>query len=103
MEIDDKRLYHLFRKAGMDEDEAYTAVQEIRHVAGQNVIARIDAQAAAHSAQLKVQAAEHAAQLRELKAEMKAEVRGLHRIIGYAAVGVGLFFGFMQMLMRLMQ
>lgn len=81
MEVDDKRLYHLFRKAGMDEDGAYTAVQEVRNMAGQNIIARMEAQAA----------------------ELKAEVRGIHRIIGYAAVGVGLFFGFVQMLLRLLE
>jgi hypothetical protein len=36
---DDKRLFDLFHKVGMDGGEAYIALQEIRAVAGQNIIA----------------------------------------------------------------
>lgn len=67
MEGDNKRLYHLFREAGMDEDWAYTAIQEVHYLVGHNIIARVDAPAAAHTEQLR---------------ELQAGVRGLYRIIG---------------------
>ena len=45
-EPDDKRLYYLFRTVNMGEDEAYVAVQEIRAMARQNIIAKMEAQSA---------------------------------------------------------
>ena len=45
-QADEKKLYHLFRKVGMDENGALTAVQEIRTMAGHNILAQIDEQSA---------------------------------------------------------
>ena len=45
-EPDNKRLFAQFRKVGMDADGACLAVQEIRTMAGQNLIARLDVQEA---------------------------------------------------------
>ncbi len=66
IEPDDKQLYHLFRKCGMEENEALTALQEIRTMAGQNILAKMDAQTAelqAQSAELRAQGAEHSKSL----------------------------------------
>ena len=43
IEPDDKRLYDQFRSGGMDADGAFIAVQEIRTMAGHNIIAKMDA------------------------------------------------------------
>ncbi len=40
---DDKILFDALREAGATENLAYTAVQEVRNMAGQNIIAAIDA------------------------------------------------------------
>ncbi len=42
-EPDDKRLYDLFPKVGMGKDGAYIAVQEIRKMAGRNIVAKMEA------------------------------------------------------------
>ena len=39
---DDKMLFDALREAGVSQDLAYTAVQEVRNMAGQKVIAAID-------------------------------------------------------------
>ena len=56
---DDKRVFLLLRKAGLDEEEAYTLVQEIQNMAAANLIARfeskLDAQAAAQNAMIAAQ------------------------------------------------
>ena len=39
---DDKRVYFLLRKAGLDENEAYTLVQELQNMAAANLIARFE-------------------------------------------------------------
>lgn len=76
-EPDDNKLHHLFRKFGMDEDGALTAVQEIRTMAGQNILAKMDVQSAKMETQY---------------AKIETELRNIHRIIGYSGVGIGLFF-----------
>ena len=43
---DDKILFDALRKAGAPEDMAYTAVQEVRNMAGQNVTAELGARIA---------------------------------------------------------
>ena len=40
---DDRVLFDVLREAGASEKMAYTAVQEVRNMAGQNVFAAIDA------------------------------------------------------------
>ena len=105
-EPDDKRLFHLFRSVGMDGDGAFTAVQEIRTMAGQNILAKIDEQTAklqAQSAELRAQGAEQsktlqtqvASQTADLK-ELKADVRNMYRTIGLFIVGFGLFLSVAQ-------
>ena len=57
---DDKRLFLLLRKTGLDEEEAYTFVQELGHMAAANLITRfeskfeskLDALAASQNAKL---------------------------------------------------
>lgn len=39
----DRLLFEAFREAGASEKTAYTAVQEVRNMAGQNIFAAIDA------------------------------------------------------------
>ena len=39
---DDKRVFFLLRKTGLDEDEAYTLVQELQNMAAANLIARFE-------------------------------------------------------------
>ena len=72
-EPDDKVLFHALRTANVAEDLAYTAVQEVRNMAGQNVIAAIGANQAVMEARF---------------AELKAELSILRWIIGigFAAV-----------------
>ena len=72
-EPDDKVLFHALRTANVAEDFAYTAVQEVRNMAGQNVIAAIGANQAVMEARF---------------AELKAELSILRWIIGigFAAV-----------------
>jgi hypothetical protein len=48
---DDKRLFDQFRSGGMDADGAFIAVQEIRTMAGQNIIDRMDAKFAEQKAE----------------------------------------------------
>lgn len=39
---DDKRVFLLLRKTGLNEDEAYTLVQELQNMAAANLIARFE-------------------------------------------------------------
>ena len=39
---DDKRVFFLLRKTGLDEDGAYTLVQELQNMAAANLIARFE-------------------------------------------------------------
>ena len=95
---DDKLLFELLRKVGMDGGEAYSAVQVIRDVAGQNIIAAMEARSAelkaqmdAHSARMEARIAELKAQSAAQAAELKAEVGNIYRFISYAGVALGLF------------
>ena len=95
---DDKLLFDLLRKVGMDGGEAYIAVQVIRAVAGQNIIAAMEARSAkletqmeAHSARMEARIAELKAQSAAQVADLKAEIRNIYRFIGYVGVALGLF------------
>lgn len=59
----------------------------IRAVAGQNIIAAMDARIA----DLKAQSAAQAADLKAQVADLKAEIRNICRSISYAGVALGLF------------
>ena len=56
---DDKRVFFLLRQVGLDEDGAYTLLQELQNMAAANLIARfeskLDAQAAAQNAMIAAQ------------------------------------------------
>lgn len=52
-EPDDKRLFDQFRSGGMDADGAFIAVQEIRTMAGHNIIAKMDAKFAEQKAEIR--------------------------------------------------
>ena len=58
---DDKRLFMLLRDAGLNAEQAYTFVQELRTMASENIITRyeskLDAQTARLDAQLRAQTA----------------------------------------------
>ena len=76
IEPDDKQLYHLFRKCGMEEDEALRALQEIRTMAGRNILAKMDTQTAelqAQSAELRAQGAKQSEQLQIQVAELRTQ------------------------------
>lgn len=96
---DDKRLFHLFRQCGMDEDGAYTAIQEVRSMAGQNVIAEVRAQGERQSGDLK----ELRANLSGETKELRAEVRNTYRTIGYLIAAVGGVLAFMLIVIRLLE
>lgn len=107
---DDKRLFHLFRQCGMDEDGAYTAIQEVRSMAGQNVIAEVRAQGERQSGDLKELRADLSGRLNELRAdqsgdtkELRAEVRNTYRTIGYLITAVGGVLAFMLIVIRLLE
>ena len=79
---DEKRLFHLFRKCGMDEDEAFTALQEIRTMAGHNIIAKMEAQAVAQDAK----AASQNEKLDAIRRELKIETMYIRWIIFIVAL-----------------
>ncbi len=83
----DKLLFDLLRKAGTDGGEAYSAAQAVRDVAGQNIIAAMDARIA----DLKARSAAQAADLQAQVADLRAEIRNIYRFIGCAGVAPGLF------------
>jgi hypothetical protein len=49
---DDKRVFFLLRKVGLDEDEAYTLVQELQNMAAANLIARFESKLDAQGVRL---------------------------------------------------
>ena len=53
IEPDNKQLYDQFRSGGMDADGAFIAVQEIRRMAGHNIIAKMDAKFAEQKAEIR--------------------------------------------------
>ncbi len=80
-EPDEKKVYDLLRNVGMSEDGAYIAVQEIRTMAGQNIIAKLDAQEARLDTRID--------QMETQTAELKVEVRGFGRNVRAIAVAFG--------------
>ena len=111
IESDDKQLYHLFRKYGMEENEALTALQEIRTMAGQNILAKMDAQTAelqAQSAELRAQGAEQSKSLQAQVAsqtadskELNANVQNLYRTIGILVAAFGVAGLLLQIVIQL--
>jgi hypothetical protein len=75
-EPDDKRLYDQFRASGMDGDGALTAVHEIRTMAGQNILAKMDVQTAKLEAQY---------------VRIESKIQTQNRIIGFFGSGIALF------------
>ncbi len=62
---DDKILFRAFRAANIEEELAYTAVQELRNMAGQNITAALEG----HKAEL-------GAKIEGYKAELGAKIEG---------------------------
>lgn len=52
---DDKRLFLLLRKLGLDDEQAYTFVQELQNMAAANLIARIEAKLDTQNAMIAAQ------------------------------------------------
>ena len=99
-DTDDKRLFLLLlRNTDLNEEEAYTVVQEIQNMAAANLIARfeakLDAQKAELTAELQSQSAKLDAGLKALNSELAA----IRWAIGVGIVVLGLvltvmrFFG----------
>ena len=76
---DDKILYQAWREAGISEDLAYTAVQEVREMAGENITATLEGHKAELSSALEGQKAELSAALASNQAAtdaLRAELNG---------------------------
>ena len=100
-EPDDKKVFDLLRNVGMSEDGAYIAVQEIRTMAGQNIIAKLDAQEARLGARvstlkekLDAQASAQASEIQGLRAQLDS----LKWFITAVIVTVGLVVSLIQAL-----
>ena len=85
---DDKILFDALRKAGAPEDMAYTAVQEVRNMAGQNVTAELGARIAelgtntdAKFAGMNAKFAGADAKIDSLRAEIMARLDAERRIV----------------------
>jgi hypothetical protein len=75
-EANDNKLHHLLRKIGMNEDGALTAIHEIRTMAGQNILAKIDVQTA---------------KLETQYARIESKIQTQNRIIGFFGAGIAVF------------
>ena len=85
---DDKILFDALRKAGAPEDMAYTAVQEVRNMAGQNVTAELGARIAelgtntdAKFAGMNAKFAGADAKIDSMRAEIMARLDAERRIV----------------------
>ena len=99
-EPDSKKLHHLFRQVGMDEDGALTAVQEIRSMAGQNILAKMDTQTAelrAQSAELRAQGAEQSKQLQTQIAKLQAENKYIRWFLSTSVIFAALVIAISQL------
>ena len=66
---DDKRLFLLLRQLGLDDEQAYTFVQELQNMAAANLIARIEGKLDAQNAMIAAQNAMIAAQNAKLDSQ----------------------------------
>ena len=78
-ETDSSRIFDLLLQLGLGPRDAYAFDREVERMAGQNIIARMDAQAA----------------------ELKAEIRNIYRNIGYAGVIFGLILTALMLVYRI--
>ncbi len=78
---DDKILFDALRKAGAPEDMAYTAVQEVRNMAGQNVTAELGARIAELGTKTDSKFAGADAKIDSLRAEIMARLDAERRIV----------------------
>ena len=90
-DTDDRRLFLLLlRKTELDEEEAYTVVQEIQNMAAANLISRFEAKLDALNvrldAGLRAQSAELDAGLKAQSAELKA----IRWVLGLGMVSLGI-------------
>ena len=104
IEPDDKRLYDQFRSGGMDPDGAFTAVQEIRKMAGQNILAKMDAHTAelrAQSAELRSQGIKQSEHLEKQVAKLNAENMYIRWFLSAIAIFIGLIITASQLYLAL--
>ena len=83
---DDKRLFLLLRKLGLDDEQAYTFVQELQTMAAANLIARFESK-------LDVLVAEQKAQLAAQGSKLDAQdskLKMLMWMIGAAVAVIGI-------------
>ena len=79
----DRLLFEAFREAGASEKTAYTAVQEVRNMAGRNIFAAIDALRIDFNGKIEAQAAKIEAQGDKIEAQ-KSMMWALIGILGAA-------------------
>lgn len=78
---DDKRVFLLLRKTGLDEDEAYTLVQELQNMAAANLIARFESKLEALGAQQNAMIAAQNAKIDSLRWVLGAGLAALGLLI----------------------
>ena len=101
-DTDDRRLFLLLlRRTELDEEEAYTVVQEIQNMAAANLISRFEAKLDALNvrldAGLRAQSAEFDAGLKAQSAELdaglkaqSAELKAIRWVLGLGMVSLGI-------------
>ena len=83
---DDKRVFLLLRKTGLEEEEAYTLVQELQNMAAANLIARFESKLEALGSQ---QSAMIAAQ--------NAKIDSLRWVLGAGLAALGLLIAVLRL------
>ncbi len=68
---DPKRVFLLFRKLGLDDEEAYTLVQEVENMAAANLIARFESKLDIQNARIEAMSAQQAGQLAALDTKLR--------------------------------
>ena len=87
---DDKRVFLLLRKTGLDEDEAFTLFAGIRDMAAANLIARFESKLDAQNAKLDAQNGIIAAQNAQLAA-LRWLIGGGFALLGLLVAALRLF------------
>ena len=94
---DDKRIFLLLRKLGLDDEEAFTFFQELKNMAAANLIARFESKLDAQNAKLDGQNAKLDGQNARLDAQ-NAKLDALRWVIGVGLAGLGILLALFRML-----
>ncbi len=91
---DAKRLFLLLRGLGLDDEQAYTFVQEVDNMAAANLIARFESKLDAQNTRLDAQNAKldaHNTKLDAISSAVDSRLRMLMWLIGAAVAAIGIF------------